>query len=94
MIEIIITPAKDGRYTASLDERELVTAKEPLFAGARKLIAEGVHPDTTLAMRHAGSKTQSMLIACGTAARLTVWEPDSGLRFEVARWKASNFAAE
>ena len=74
MIELVIVRAERGRYSAVLGERVLCTVKEPFFAAARILVAEGVDPETVLTMRHAGSQTRSLTMTVGRAARLMVEE--------------------
>jgi hypothetical protein len=78
MLDIVIARAAKGRFTASLDGRDLITAKEPFFAAARKLLAEGVDPETLMAMRHQGSATRSITMKVGEAAKLRVIEEDKG----------------
>ena len=88
-LTIIITPAPSGigRFEARLDgtDRVLCVSMSPLFNAARKLIAEGSNPDTTLVMRHAGSKTDSLRAQLGAAASLSVEETDYGPKLR--RWK-------
>jgi hypothetical protein len=70
----------------------VVTAKEPFFAAARILIAEGINPGTVLTMRHEGSQTRSLTMPLGKAAGLTVWEGDvEGPR--IAPWRGGPFRA-
>ena len=88
-LTIIITPAPSGigRFEARLDgtDRVLCVSRTPFFDAARKLIAEGNNPDTTLVMRHAGSKTDSLRAQLGAAASLSVEETDYGPKLR--RWK-------
>jgi hypothetical protein len=93
-IELVIRPgprnpttkSREGRYSAVWGERVVVTAKEPFFAAARILVAEGFDPNTVLTMRHDGSQTRSLTMPLGKAAGLMVEENDDGLR--IRRWKA------
>jgi hypothetical protein len=92
MIEIIIVPAANGRYRAILDRRELIiSAREPFFAAARKLLAEGVYPNMPICMRHEGSKTRSLTSTVGKAAKLAVMERDNGGAPTIIKWKPSPF---
>ena len=71
--------AKLGRYDAVLpDGRVLVRSRQPLFDGARKLLAEGVAPDTALTTRHQGSAIIAMHSTVGEAAKWTIQESDKG----------------
>ena len=88
MIEIIIVPAANGRFRAILDRRELiVSAREPFFASARKLLAEGVDPEMVLTMRHQGSQTRSLTMTVGKAAGLMVDDRDAHGPPNIIRWR-------
>jgi hypothetical protein len=86
VIELVIVRAEHGRYSAVLGERVLVTAKEPFFAAARILVAEGVDPNRVLTMRHAGSQTKSLTMTVGKAAKLMVVERDANGPPTIVRW--------
>ena len=86
-VEILIEPIGRGRYQVQHGGRVIVrSTSEPLLAAARALLAEGVAPDTRIAMRHAGSDHGALTSTVGTAARLTVKERPNGPRF--VRWTA------
>ena len=92
MIEIIIVPAANGRYRAILDRRELIiSAREPFFAAARKLLAEGVGPETPICMRHEGSKIRSFTSTVGKVAKLNVDEGNAHTP-RIVRWRAGSFS--
>ena len=63
-----------GQFVASLDGRWLCVSPEPLLASARMLLAEGVDPETRIAIRHAGTNSDAMFSTVGVAAALTVRE--------------------
>jgi hypothetical protein len=91
VIELVIVRAERGRYSAVLGERVLCTVKEPFFAAARILVAEGVDPETVLTMRHQGSQIRGLTMTLGRAARLMVKEGDvRGL--EIVPYAPSPFA--
>ena len=78
-IRITLEPATAaGRYRAMLDGRLLVTSREPLYAAARVLLAEGVSPDEVLEAQHASSPIVAMRSTVGEAAKWTVEETDKG----------------
>ena len=60
MFFVVISPAHRrgericGQFVASLDGRRLCVSHEPLLASARVLLAEGVDPETRIAIRHTG----------------------------------------
>jgi hypothetical protein len=62
------------------------SARPPLLAAARVLLAGGVAPDTRIAMRHAGSEHDALRSTVGKAAKLTVKETANGPKFR--RWRA------
>jgi hypothetical protein len=86
VIELVIVRAERGRYSAVLGERVVVTAKEPFFAAARILVAEGFDPNTVLTMRHQGSQTRSLTMPLGKAAKLMVVERDANGPPTIVRW--------
>jgi len=68
---------KPGRYAAVLpDGRALVHSRQPLLDGARKLLAEGVPPETGLETRHYDSGIIAQRSTVGEAAKWTVKEGD------------------
>jgi hypothetical protein len=72
-------PERPGRYAAVLpDGRVLVQSRQPLLDGARKLLAEGVPPETVLETRHKGSTIVAQRSTVGEAAKWTVHESDKG----------------
>ena len=87
--KIIVTsaPHHPWCYEARLDghDRVLCVSRKPFFDAARKLIAQGYDPDSTLSLRHAGSDTDSLRGRLGTAASLTVEE--TGYGPQLRRWK-------
>jgi hypothetical protein len=102
VIELVIVRAERGRYSAVLGERVLCTVKEPFFAAARILLAEGVDPETVLTMRHQGSQTRSLTMTVGKAAKLDVVDDGRGVpRFvswrdvrDIAWWKGGQAPEE
>jgi hypothetical protein len=88
-LKIIVTPAPRGagRFEAHLDgdDRVLCRSRTPFLDAARKLLAQGYDPDTTLILRHAGSDTDCLRARLGTVASLTVEETPYGPK--VRRWK-------
>jgi hypothetical protein len=46
----------------------------PFYTSARKLLEQGISPETPLAMRHAGSSTIAMTSTVGEAAKWTIEE--------------------
>jgi hypothetical protein len=88
-ITVFVTSTKDGRgrYEVRLPNGELVCiSATPFFAAARKLIAIGYDPHSTLVMRHAGSDIDSLRFPLWAAAALTVEETKYGPKLR--RWKA------
>jgi hypothetical protein len=78
-LELWPMPEKPGRYAAVLpDGRVLVQSRQPFYDGARKLLAEGVPPDTVLEARHKGSSVVALRSTVGEAAKWTVRERDKG----------------
>ena len=73
MVTIIVTPLGRGQYEARLEGRVLVgSTTEPLLAAARALLAQGVAPETPIAMRHEGADHAALRSTVGKAVRLTV----------------------
>jgi hypothetical protein len=86
-ITVATDPRHPWRHLARLnsDERPLCSSRTPFFDAARKLIALGYDPDTTLILCHEGSTTECLKARLGTAAALSVEETGYGPRFR--RWK-------
>jgi hypothetical protein len=61
MLTIIVRPAGMGRFAACLGRRELCVSRTPLLTSARLLIAEGLSPETMLAMKHSGSRDVALI---------------------------------
>jgi len=92
---LVVTPAgacgqRHGQiFNAHLGDRLIVRSGQPFLDAARILIGEGVDPDTTMVIRHDGSKVDSLVATVGTAAALTVDEGDSNTgRPRFVTWKA------
>ena len=90
-IELLITPSGNGRYCAWLGDpayggRVLAEAREPFFAAARRLLAEGVAPETVVSMRHHGSTVRSLTTTVGRAAGLKVEEGLTNSA-KIRRWR-------
>jgi hypothetical protein len=84
-ITLTITPSCDdegrprpGRYDAAVGRTLVTSSTTPLLDAARVLAAEGVPPDTRLAMRHAGADHDALTSTVGAAARFRVQEGSSG----------------
>jgi hypothetical protein len=86
-LELIPVKARPGHYAAHADGRCIGKAsKQPLFDGARALLAEGVPPEVAITTRHAGSTNVATRSAVGEASRWTNEESDTrGLRLR--RWR-------
>jgi hypothetical protein len=83
---VIITVApvarRAGCFAARLGQRLLVAAsRQPFLDSARVLVADGVNPDTTIAMRHRGADHDALRARLGTAAALRVEDHPAGVRF-------------
>ena len=76
-----------GKFSAHLlDGRKLLSSsRQPLLDAARVLLAQGIPPETPLAMQHKGSATIAMTSTVGEAAKLTVEEEPGGPRFR--KWR-------
>jgi hypothetical protein len=74
-------------FDGAIDGRSIVTrSTTPFCDAARVLLAEGIKPNTTLVMRHAGSAADALRSTVGVASKLTVW--DDGLGKPIfGRWK-------
>jgi hypothetical protein len=83
MLRIIVRPApsRPGTFTAHLEDGAIVVAssRQPLVDSARELLARGVAPETSLALRHAGKAYDSFAepASIGHLAQWTYTEPDS-----------------
>jgi hypothetical protein len=82
-ITIIVSPRNPplgrGRFEVRLGDRVILkSSRQPLLDAARVFLAEGVPPDTRIAMRHAGSDHDALSSTIGKAAGLTVAERDRG----------------
>src|SRR5262249_23245488 len=80
--------AASGHATAAppMSVRKLLSSsRQPLLDAARVLLAQGIPPETPLAMQHKGSATIAMTSTVGEAAKLTVEEEPGGPRFR--KWR-------
>lgn len=84
LIELTLTPSQRRKpcdavlADAHLGARLVCKSDQPLFDGARALVAEGYPPDMPITTRWAGSPHIAMRSTIGEAAKLTVWETDNG----------------
>ena len=80
LIVIEETSQRRGKFSAHLlDGRKLLSSsRQPLLDAARVLPAQGIPPETPLAMQHKGSATIAMTSTVGEAAKLTVEEEPGG----------------
>jgi hypothetical protein len=87
LIVIEETSQRRGKFSAHLlDGRKLLSSsRQPLLDAARVLPAQGIPPETPLAMQHKGSATIAMTSTVGEAAKLTVEEEPGGPRFR--KWR-------
>ena len=75
------------RFDAWLDGELLVTSRQPLYAGARKLKERGVDPSTLLTIRHRGKDYDSTIpLPIDLLAELTVAQRDRG-GLHLERWQ-------
>ena len=81
------TSQRRGKFSVHLgDGRKLLSSsRQPLLDAARVLLAQGIPPDTPLAMQHKGSATIAMTSTVGEAAKLTVKEEPNGPKFR--KWE-------
>lgn len=83
-VELILKPVagRPGRFDVVDNTGRTVTrSRQPTYAGARALLAEGMAPDTLLQVRHTGSPYIAMSGKLADLARWSVSESDrSGLR--------------
>ena len=87
LIVIAETSQRRGKFSAHLpDGRELLSSsRQPLLDAARVLLAEGIPPETPIAMQHKGSATIALSSTVGEAAKLTVKERPNGPKF--SKWE-------
>ncbi len=65
------------RFDAHLDGEHICTSREPLFAGARELLARGYDPSTLMTTRHDGKTFDNFKPApIGKLAKLMIVEAD------------------
>ena len=90
-VRAIDPPLDRGRFETRLGDRVILkSSRQPLLDAARVLLAEGMAPDTRIAMRHAGANHDALSSTVGKAAgRMVLETPAVGPRF--ARWKPSAF---
>ncbi|MCZ6604846.1 MAG: hypothetical protein O7A03_06840 [Alphaproteobacteria bacterium] len=75
------------RFDAFLDGEFICTSREPLFAGARELLARGYDPSTLMTTRHEGKAFDSFKPApIGKLAKLMIEESDAG-GLRMRKWK-------
>ena len=81
------TSQRRGKFSAHLPDgcKPLSSSRQPLLDAARVLLAEGIPPETPIAMQHKGSATIAMTSTVGEAAKLTVKEKPNGPKFE--KWE-------
>ena len=87
LIVVAETSQRRGKFSAHLgDDRKLLSSsRQPLLDVARVLLAEGIPPETPIAMQHKGSAIIAMTSTVGEAAKLTVKEGPVGPRFR--KWE-------
>ena len=67
------------RFDAFLDGEFICTSREPLFDGARELLARGYDPSTLMTTRHVGKSFDNFKPApIGKLAKLMIEESDAG----------------
>ena len=81
------TSQRRGKFSAHLPDgcKLLSSSRQPLLDAARVLLAEGIPPETPIAMQHKGSATIAMTSTVGAAAKLTVKEKPNGPKFR--KWE-------
>jgi hypothetical protein len=90
MIVLTVSPSgysnRGALFDGTVDGWSIVTrSSQPMFDGARSLLANGADPAAKLVMRHAGSDADALRSTVGAAARLTVEEGER--RPKVTIWK-------
>src|SRR6516164_6662934 len=79
MMIVIEEYKRRGRFDAYLeDSRWLCRSATPLLDASRKLLAEGLPPETPIAMRHKNSATVSLRSTIGAAAKLRIGVSGTG----------------
>jgi hypothetical protein len=79
MMIVIEEYKRRGRFDAYLEDgRWLCRSATPLLDASRKLLTEGLPPETPIAMRHKNSTTISLRSTIGAAAKLCVEHSQSG----------------
>lgn len=92
MIDLVMAPAGAGKFRAVVGSMAITKpARQPLFDGARALLALGHDPAEVVAARHAGSDTIAMHGTLGDLARWTIEERDQG-GMRRALWKPREMA--
>lgn len=81
-MEIVAKPIGQGRFAVMLDGHELGRTRQPLYEGARMLLAAGHDPEAMLTMRLDGSAFPSFKpMSIAALAKWTIEETDeSGLK--------------
>jgi hypothetical protein len=79
MMIVIEEYKRRGQFDAYLEDgRWLCRSTAPLLDASRKLLAEGLPPETPIAMRHKNSTTTSLRSTIGAAAKLRVGVSGTG----------------
>jgi hypothetical protein len=82
-------------FQTTLDSVELTTSHQPFLDSARQLLAQGVDPDTVLAMRHEGKDHDALRGRLGDLAKLTVSEASDGRSLPDFRpWSSPSFTGD
>ena len=84
-MQLIISPAENGRHHVHLGDRLLTTSDNPLDAAARILKDEGVHWSEPLDVFHAHSRQCLTRCTVGDASRPPVLNDDGGLGLQTRR---------
>lgn len=75
-----------GKFDALIGSDFIYRAREPLFDGARVLLARGYNPDTLMTTRHEGKQFDNFKPASiGAMAELATSEDKNGPR--IVKWK-------
>ena len=75
-----------GKFDAYLGDDSICRSREPLFDGARVLLARGYNPDTLLTTRHEGKQFDNFKPATiGELAALATSEDQNGPR--IVKWE-------
>jgi hypothetical protein len=79
VIELVMVPSGPGKYRAMLGSLAITKqTRQPLFDGARALLALGYDPAGMITARHAGRDIIAMRATIGEAACWTIEESDKG----------------